>query len=68
MALNYCSGHQLCQEQAHRVAQGMAVRHERFGDGTVQRVTARTVTVLFDHGVYRRLALDLAAAGRLRPA
>jgi len=49
-------------------AQGMAVHHERFGDGTVQRVTARTVTVLFDHGVYRRLALDLAAAGRLRPA
>jgi ATP-dependent DNA helicase RecQ len=48
-------------------AQGMAVRHDRFGAGTVQRVTARTVTVLFDHGVYRRLALDLAAAGRLRP-
>ena len=48
--------------------QGMPVRQERFGSGTVQRLTSRTVTVLFEHGVYRRLALDLASSGRLRPA
>jgi hypothetical protein len=31
-------------------------------------VTATTVVVLFEHGVYRRLALELAAGGLLRPA
>jgi ATP-dependent DNA helicase RecQ len=51
-----------------RFTQGMAVQHQRFGRGTVQRITATTVVVLFEHGIYRRLALDLAASGLLRPA
>jgi ATP-dependent DNA helicase RecQ len=49
-------------------SRGMPVEHERFGRGVIQRVTATTVVVLFEHGVYRRLALELAAGGLLRPA
>jgi ATP-dependent DNA helicase RecQ len=49
------------------LAHGARVRHRRFGDGVVQRVTERTVTVLFDGGAYRRLSLELALAGRLQP-
>jgi hypothetical protein len=46
----------------------MPVRRDRFGHGTVQRVTPRTVAVLFEHGIYRRLAMELAGGGLLRPA
>jgi ATP-dependent DNA helicase RecQ len=41
-------------------ALGARVRHERFGDGAVQRVEEGKLVVLFDEGGYRGIALELA--------
>ena len=38
---------------------GQAVSHQRWGAGTVQRVTGESVTVLFEAAGYKVLALDL---------
>ncbi|MFL6041656.1 MAG: RecQ family ATP-dependent DNA helicase [Gaiellales bacterium] len=46
---------------------GDRVRHTTFGDGVVQRLTRKTVTVLFDTGTYRKLRLGLALEGKLAP-
>ena len=48
---------------------GQHVAHEAWGVGVVQRVTADTVTVLFEHGGYKQLATELVQEqGLLRPA
>ena len=46
-------------EQDVPFAVGSRVRHEAWGEGTIQRYQADAVTVLFDTGGYRVLGLDL---------
>lgn len=48
---------------------GMRVRHPSFGEGSVEGVEGRRLTVLFDDAGYRTLAADVAQAqGLLEPA
>ena len=48
---------------------GQHVVHEAWGAGVVQRVTADTVTVLFEHNGYKQLATELVQEQELlRPA
>ena len=50
-------------------AVGAAVRHSRFGRGTVARIDDGTVTVLFEEAGYRTLDAHLVAEeGLLAPA
>jgi ATP-dependent DNA helicase RecQ len=45
------------------------VVHDKWGRGAVQRITADTVTVLFEEAGYKTLALDVVAGDELlRPA
>jgi ATP-dependent DNA helicase RecQ len=46
-------------EGAHPFPIGARVRHDTWGEGTVQRYGADTIVVLFDGGGYRTLELDL---------
>jgi ATP-dependent DNA helicase RecQ len=48
---------------------GMRVRHASFGDGVVEGVEGRRLTVLFDEAGYRTLAADVAGReGLLEPS
>jgi ATP-dependent DNA helicase RecQ len=53
----------------HRWQVGVRVRHARFGEGVVEGVEGRRLTILFDEAGYRTLAVDVAEQhGLLEPA
>jgi ATP-dependent DNA helicase RecQ len=57
------------QAEASAFAVGQRVRHPRFGEGVVEGVEGRRLTVLFDEAGYRTLAADVAEReGLLEPA
>ncbi|HEX2161137.1 MAG TPA: RecQ family ATP-dependent DNA helicase [Thermoleophilaceae bacterium] len=55
-------------EEVDTYPAGSRVRHDRWGEGTVQRTEDSRLVVLFDEGGYRMLELELVEAGGLLEA